>query len=116
MSERVRRMSDGPARRCPLCGKEFAFGDTAWRCCGAPLELAGPPAAPVALEVLRARPMSTWRYAEALGVPEKLWRAVTLGEGLTPLLPTRDERVEVKVEYANPTLSFKDRGVVLLIA
>ncbi|GAA0634093.1 hypothetical protein GCM10010174_64450 [Kutzneria viridogrisea] len=78
------------------------------------MELAGPPAAPVPLAELAGRPLSTWRYAEALGVPEKLWRSATLGEGLTPLLPAA-EQVSVKVEYASPTLSFKDRGAVVLL-
>lgn len=106
-------MSDA-RRRCPRCDKQFAFTDLTWRCCGVPMVLAEAPAAPVEMTELRQRPMTTWRYAEALGVPEKQWRAATLGEGITPLLDAA-ENVLVKVEYASPTLSFKDRGVVLLI-
>jgi threonine synthase len=48
--------------------------------------------------------------------------AVTLGEGGTPLLHARRlgaelglERLFLKVEGANPTGSFKDRGMVLAV-
>jgi len=105
----------GPVRVCPECGRQFEFTDPAWRCCGAPMRLAAPPAAPVPLGELAGRPLTTWRYAEALGVPADLWQSATLGEGITPLLPA-GEGLSVKVEYASPTLSFKDRGVVLLLA
>jgi len=104
----------GPVRVCPECGRQFEFTDPAWRCCGTPMRLAEPPAAPVPLAELAGRPLTTWRYAEALGVPAELWRSATLGEGITPLLSAGDG-ISVKVEYASPTLSFKDRGVVLLI-
>jgi threonine synthase len=77
--------------------------------------LADPPGAPAPLAELAGRPLSAWRYAEALGVPAEHWRAATLGEGITPLLAT-EPGLSVKVEYASPTLSFKDRGVVLLLA
>jgi threonine synthase len=41
--------------------------------------------------------------------------AVTLGEGMTPLVPSRDGRLLFKVETANPTGSFKDRGAAVLL-
>jgi threonine synthase len=41
---------------------------------------------------------------------------VTLGEGMTPLvrIPVRDRLALVKLEHQSPTLSFKDRGAVML--
>jgi len=63
-----------------------------------------------------------WRHAARLPVrdPE---RAVTLGEGDTPLvrLPRWGaahglERVYAKLEFANPTGSYKDRGMAVLVA
>lgn len=41
-----------------------------------------------------------------------------MGEGLTPLLPLdpADPRLLVKVDYAMPTLSFKDRGAAVVVA
>lgn len=40
---------------------------------------------------------------------------VTLGEGMTPLLSSRDGRLSFKVESTNPTGSFKDRGATVLL-
>src|SRR2546421_6336582 len=62
--------------------------------------------------------MSLWRYRERLPV-EPL---VTLGEGWTPLIPAPalSERtgcdVWLKVEGANPTGSFKDRGMTVAVS
>ena len=57
---------------------------------------------------LRGRPATMWRYHEVLpgDVP------VTLGEGFTPMLPSRDNpNVYIKDEGLNPTGSFKARGL-----
>ncbi len=43
------------------------------------------------------------------------WRAVSLGEGMTPVVRL-DEDVLLKMDYFMPTLSFKDRGAAVLIA
>lgn len=43
------------------------------------------------------------------------WRAITLGEGMTPIVRL-DENVLLKMDYFMPTLSFKDRGAAVLIA
>jgi threonine synthase len=57
---------------------------------------------------LRGRPATMWRYREVLPGDEP----VTLGEGLTPLLPTRENpNVYIKDEGLNPTGSFKARGL-----
>ena len=57
---------------------------------------------------LAGRPASMWRYAEVL--PDA--PPVTLGEGFTPLLPSREEKnVHIKEEGLNPTGSFKARGL-----
>jgi threonine synthase len=59
---------------------------------------------------------SQWRYRAALPLPEL--QPVTLGEGRTPLLPRRlaGLDVAVKVEAVNPTASFKDRGVSVMVS
>ncbi len=59
-------------------------------------------------EDLSGRVASMWRYAEVL--PDAA--PVTLGEGFTPLLPSREySNVFIKNEGLNPTGSFKARGM-----
>ncbi|MEV4055501.1 threonine synthase [Amycolatopsis sp. NPDC049688] len=59
-------------------------------------------------------------YSDRVPVPDGA-RVVTLGEGNTPLLPARHLSeltgcdVHLKVEGANPTGSFKDRGMTVAI-
>ena len=57
---------------------------------------------------------SQWRYAKAL--PLEL-TPVSLGEGCTPLLPLTIDGLDlaVKPEWFNPTASFKDRAIGVLV-
>jgi threonine synthase len=56
----------------------------------------------------QGRTCSMWRYTEVLPEAEP----VTLGEGFTPMLPSREyANVYVKDEGLNPTGSFKARGL-----
>jgi threonine synthase len=64
-------------------------------------------------ETLRGRQASLWRYREVLPDVE----LVTLGEGFTPLLPSREfANVWIKDEGLNPTGSFKARGVTVAVS
>lgn len=65
-------------------------------------------------EVARGRDATMWRYAELF--PVEASNAVTLGEGMTPLLRLDDlgrrlgsDALYLKDESQNPTWSFKDR-------
>lgn len=59
-------------------------------------------------ESLRGRPATMWRYHEVMPGD----RPVTLGEGFTPMLQTRENpQVYIKDEGLNPTGSFKARGL-----
>lgn len=59
-------------------------------------------------ESLCGRPASMWRYREVLPGDDP----VTLGEGFTPLLSSRENpNVYIKDEGLNPTGSFKARGL-----
>jgi threonine synthase len=59
-------------------------------------------------EDLSGRVASMWRYADVL--PDAA--PVTLGEGFTPMLPSREHsKVFIKDEGLNPTGSFKARGM-----
>lgn len=59
-------------------------------------------------ESLCGRPATMWRYSEVLPSDAP----VTLGEGFTPMLPSRENpNVYMKDEGLNPTGSFKARGL-----
>ncbi len=61
---------------------------------------------------------SAWnifRYREFMAIEGEHWRDITLGEGMSPIV-NFDENVMLKMDYMMPTLSFKDRGAVMLIA
>jgi threonine synthase len=61
---------------------------------------------------LSGRAASMWRYAEVLPELSRGEKPVTLGEGFTPLLSSREfANVYIKDEGLNPTGSFKARGM-----
>ena len=69
-----------------------------------------------------SRPPSLWRYRELLPLPAGV-EPVTLGEGMTPLLPCRRlgkemglDRLLVKDESQLPTGSFKSRGMTMSVS
>jgi threonine synthase len=56
-----------------------------------------------------------WRYLDVLPAEDES-EIVTLGEGITPLLPSRSRRnVLIKDESKNPTRSFKARGMAAAV-
>ncbi len=79
-----------------------------WRCqsCGGSLDLVDLPA--FNPSSIHSDDFSLWRYRAML----PLERRFSLGEGLTPLVPVELDgaRFQAKLEYLNPTGSFKDRG------
>ncbi|MFD5076225.1 pyridoxal-phosphate dependent enzyme [Streptomyces sp. NPDC058371] len=96
---------------CPTDGTRVPTDSLAWCCpaCGGPLDLDFSPT-PASLKSLTGRVNSLWRYAESLPLAAP---TVSLGEGRTPLVTLR-EGVSAKLDFLMPTLSFKDRGAVLL--
>lgn len=97
--------------RCVDC--EAMAEPLAWRCddCGGVLDfVAYPDFDPLAITL---HDTSIWRYGKWLSLDKH----VTLGEGLTPLVPiTIDEMpLLAKLEYLNPTGSYKDRGTVTMM-
>ncbi len=86
------------------------------RVCGGPLlaqyDLSP---APALRDAIRKRPATMWRYAEVLPAREE--DVVTLGEGITPLLPSTElPNVWFKDESKNPTRSFKSRGMAAAVS
>jgi len=103
----------------PGCGQTFDFSRRQNLCstCNAPLLASYDLTAArrtLTREALKSRTSSMWRYEEVMppGAP------VTLGEGMTPLLPAPRlgehlglGRLYIKDEGQNPTASFKARGL-----
>lgn len=109
--------------QCPRCGAERDAHVIANLCgCGSPL-LARYDLAAVGRAVspsdFAGRPADLWRYRELLPVADPA-KAVTLGEGWTPMLPAPRygamvgaPRLLVKDEGLIPTGSFKARGAAV---
>ncbi|MFJ7202148.1 pyridoxal-phosphate dependent enzyme [Streptomyces sp. NPDC098789] len=97
---------------CPDDGTRADVRTAPWCCpvCAGPWDLDFAPQPPKAVE-LGSGPNSLWRYGSALPLPGA--PAVTLGEGRTPLVPLTG-RISAKLDFLMPTLSFKDRGAVML--
>jgi threonine synthase len=104
-------MTPLPGYHCPSDGARFPADSLAWCCptCSGPLELDFAPT-PAPLMSLAGRVNSLWRYAECLPLSAP---SVSLGEGRTPLVELQDG-ISAKLDFLMPTLSFKDRGAVLL--
>jgi threonine synthase len=76
-------------------------------------DLQGPRVDPLATEPV----WSLWRYRPVLPMvgDGSSWEKVSLGEGLTPLVPIRPG-LWGKLEYVTATGSFKDRGAAVLMS
>ncbi len=108
---------------CSACSKKYDPSIEQHLCsCGKPLYAKYDlkrAARSLTLESLKGRPTSLWRYAEVLPNDPP----VTLGEGLTPLLPAKRlgarlgvSNLMVKYEDLNPTGSFKARGMTTAVS
>ncbi|MCX5416386.1 threonine synthase [Streptomyces sp. NBC_00059] len=97
---------------CPEDGSRADATTLTWCCpvCGGPWDLDAGDPPPVRRDALPGRVNSLWRYEEALPLATP---SVSLGEGRTPLVPLTAQ-VSAKLDFLMPTLSFKDRGAVML--
>jgi threonine synthase len=96
-------------------GRRYPASDARWRGTdGSPLMVSDLPGTTRA-DIDTGTP-TQWRYAAALPDPKMV--PVSLGEGRTPMLTTWTGGVQVRVkpEWLNPTASFKDRGVSVMIS
>lgn len=108
-------MSSGMRSLCVHCGRAEEWPAERWPCaCGGPRELVGLPA--FASDRIIPREPGLWRY-RAMFPPYLPREPITLGEGFTPLIPGIWDGLTVhwKLEYLNPTGSFKDRGTALVM-
>jgi threonine synthase len=118
-------MGEPTALRCIRCGLQFDLGERLFKGCPHCLAQEHPANLYVQYDYSRVgstfnprrvdgRPNTLWRYHELL--PVDLDDAVSIGEGMTPLLAVprlakqlRVRELYVKNESVNPTWSFKDR-------
>src|SRR4051812_41487483 len=103
---------------CSSCGTRYEIGELMNLCtgCGMPLlvhyDLSPNPSL---RDEIRSRRADLWRYRELLPIEDES-EIVTLGEGMTPLLPsTQHKNVWIKDESKNPTRSFKSRGMAVAV-
>ncbi|CAN5786430.1 pyridoxal-phosphate dependent enzyme [soil metagenome] len=103
---------DLPPLICGDCAEQYDVSTLAWRCaCGGVFDIAAPAALTVTPEQ-QAR-TSLWRYESVLPVPFDL--RVSIDEGGSPMVASRTmPGVRLKLDFLMPTLSFKDRGAVVL--
>ena len=100
---------------CSKCGRVEAVTTRQSHCpCGGLWDLDFTPPA-FSLDDIDRSEWSLFRYRKFLPLMDEGWRSITLGEGLTPVVPY-DEDVLLKMDYFMPTLSFKDRGAAVLVA
>ena len=100
--------------KCYACGQAAPLDTRASLCrCGGlySLDFAPPKYDPALLDTAE---WSIFRYRAFMPPLGGLWREVTLGEGMTATLPYHG-KLWFKLDYAMPTLSFKDRGAAALI-
>lgn len=106
--------------KCFSCGFIVRENRYFWKCpkCGNPLNIQYEEIEyPSLKDLLNARGLGIWKFSKWFPEVEEKNR-ITLGEGNTPVIKRRIGGVDVffKLEYLNPTGSFKDRGAALTIS
>jgi threonine synthase len=104
-----------PAYLDPHSGRTWPIATPRW--CGdgqAPLLLTPLPG--LTRSQIDTAERSLWRYRAAFPLPVS--DPITLGEGMTPLIPrtVHGARVLLKCDWMNPTGSFKDRGASVMLS
>lgn len=102
--------------RDPVDGSEYPLNQPRWRSeAGRPLWIEPGPG--IGRSELDSSTRSIWRYRDAL--PVEITHPVSLGEGQTPLLEqpwTEGATPYFKLDFLNPTGSFKDRGTSVMVS
>ena len=107
--------------KCLDCSLELPLNYLSVFCpCGGLLQVEFKRLPEVSWEVFRSREFRLWRYRELIPLPREA-EIVSLDEGGTPLIRLgrlKDviREVYVKFEGANPTGSFKDRGMTVAVS
>ena len=102
---------------CHACNTTYPISTIRYKCnCGGTLNLKKEePSFP--LNEISSWSSTLWRYREAIPVDDDS-SIVSLGEGMTPLLPFHDTESKhyLKLDFISPTGSYKDRGASVLIS
>jgi threonine synthase len=102
---------------CTQCGFEPGIRSVPYRCpnCGGYFDYRSE--YKFELNSIDIHQPGIWRYRTSFELPEDLV-PVSLGEGNTPLIwdKVRGREVAFKLDYINPTGSYKDRGTTVLLS
>ncbi|MGO1434056.1 MAG: threonine synthase [Canibacter sp.] len=108
-------MSDAPHYVDPVTGEQYSLNDLRWKSdAGNPLIVADLPG--ISRANIEYATRGIWRFKKAFAA--KHTQMVSLGEGNTPLVdtPWLSSGARCKVEWTNPTGSFKDRGASVMVS
>src|SRR5262245_18125189 len=99
----------------PRTGKRYPLDVPRW-CSDEQTHLLITPGGGSSRDEIDTRSRSLWRYQAAL--PVQIPQPITMGEGVTPLVERAwgDLRPHFKLEWFNPTGSFKDRGSAVMLS
>lgn len=102
---------------CSSCRTPYPLATRDWLCrkCGGSFEIEG--AARFDPSQIETANATLWRYRPFLSLPDRA-QPVSMGEGFTPLVKTRLDDIAFfsKLDFLNPTGSFKDRGTTVLVS
>ncbi len=100
--------------KCSMCGGRAPLETRTFRCgCGGLYKLDFTPPE-FSLSLIDKSQFNIFRYRAFMPLHNDLWSGITLGEGLTDTVAYKDG-LYFKLDYAMPTLSFKDRGAAVLV-
>ncbi len=104
--------------KCLRCGSVYPGKYWYWKCekCGGALEIELKLDFKAGIgDLIDGKSHSMWRYGKLIPVSSRF--RVSIGEGMTPLITRVISGINVlfKLEYLNPTGSFKDRGASAVI-
>lgn len=100
---------------CTKCNREYDITTRAAHCeCGGLFRLENK-LPKFSLDMVDKTCWNIFRYRKFMALKDDSWKAVTLGEGMTPVVRFNEELL-LKMDYFMPTLSFKDRGAAVLIS
>jgi threonine synthase len=102
---------------CTNCLRSYPDGGVPYRClvCGGVFDFKNLPI--FEPDKINKKEPGIWRYRHTFGLPESA-PSLSLGEGNTPLVWSEafGRKTAFKLEYQNPTGSFKDRGSAPLVS